>query len=167
MNVKDLIKRTYSIAKQANSLKKEYIENRAKIQEFFDKKGLNEVEVDPDPIMAEANHISKIIVRKSESIKLVYIPEKLKESLDKELYNEIVSKQYSISDINGLIKLIKNAGISFKDFKKCINITESVSKEKIEHLYDVGDITKEDLEGCYTATIVKSIRITERKGGTN
>jgi hypothetical protein len=163
MNVKELIKQTYEDAKQINALKKQYEENRKKIEQFFDDKKIDELSVKYDGSLGN----TQIIVRKIEQARINYFADKLKKKLDKEIFNEISTKQYEITDIKGLMKLLKNAGVSFKDFSKYVSITDVIDKNKIIELYDVGDITGKDLKGCFDATISKSIRITEKKGGTN
>lgn len=154
-------------AKQIQSLKKEIETNKAMIQDFFDKKKMDRIEVEPDKSLGNANNISMITAQKRETIKLEYNSAKLKEKLDKELFNEIITKTYSINNIEGLIELMKDAGISPKEFKKYLVINEVVDKDRIKQLYEVGDITQEMLNGCYTAKLIKSITILERKGGTN
>jgi predicted transcriptional regulator len=66
-----------------------------------------------------------------------------------------------------LSKMLKAAGVDAKEFKKYIGVETSVNSSALQQLYSVGDITKQQLKGCYTAKIVKSIRISERKGGTD
>ena len=167
MNIKDIVVETYSIIKETNRLNEKYKENKEEIQKFFDKKKIDYIEVEPNKEAVD-NGITMVSCRKMEQLRIEYDAAKLKEKIDKELYNEIVSKQYIISDIDGLINLLKKSGISPKDFKNFLNVIETVNKEKIKQLYEVGDITKKQLDGCYTATLIKGIKMTERrKGGTN
>lgn len=137
------------------------------MQDFFEKKHIHEINVEPEKALAMANGINMITARVYENIKLDYFPDKLKEKLDPELFNEVTSKTYTISDFNGLVELLKEHGITPKQFKKYITVTTNVDKERIKQLYDVGDITQKMLNGCYSAKLVKSIRILERKGGSD
>lgn len=94
---------------------------------------------------------------------LVYDTDKLKEQLDKETFNEIVDKTYTINDIEALISLLKNAGVSPQDFKKLITVTEVANKARIQQLFAVGELSFEQLQGCYSATISKSVNISQSK----
>ena len=94
---------------------------------------------------------------------LVYDTDKLKERLDKETYNEVVDKTYTINDIDALISLLKSAGISPSTFKKLITVTEVADKARIQQLFSVGELSFDQIQGCYSATISKSVNITKSK----
>ena len=51
---------------------------------------------------------------------------------------------------DGKVKYLKACGVDAKKFKKYITVTEEVQDEKIDNLYEVGEITKEDITDCYT-----------------
>src|SRR5690606_4966352 len=102
----------------------------------------------------------QLVAKKHERVMIDYYPDKLKESMDPELFNEIVHKTYRISDMRGLIEMLKGYGVSAKEFKKFIQVDESVDKAAIRRLYDTGDIKRQDIKGCYSAKVVKSIKIT-------
>ncbi len=48
-----------------------------------------------------------------------------------------------------LLSILKECGVDAKKFKKYITVTEEVQDEKIDNLYEVGEITKEDIADCY------------------
>lgn len=74
---------------------------------------------------------------------------KLKKKLSAELCAEIIEKEYYISDIHGLIKYLKSCEVDPKKFKKYLIINEKVNQKKMNELSEIGDITAEDIEGCY------------------
>lgn len=162
-NVKQLIRDVYRLGEQIAGLQSILQASKAKIQDYFDKHDIKELEVEPD----EMNGGPSLIAKKSERVTIEYLVDKLKESLSKDIFNEVVLKDYRITDINGLIALLKKAGIKPDEFKQYIDVTTTPNNEALKQLYAVGDITKEDLKGCYNAKIVKSISIKERKGDTN
>ena len=61
----------------------------------------------------------------------------------------LVEKEYYISDMHGLVKYLKSCGVDPKKFKKYLIVTEKVNQKKMDELSDIGDITREDIEGCY------------------
>ena len=89
----------------------------------------------------KVNHI----VRK----KIKWDVAKLKKKLPPELYAELVEKEYYISDMHGLVKYLKSCGVDPKKFKKYLIVTEKVNQKKMDELSEIGDITAEDIEGCY------------------
>lgn len=90
--------------------------------------------------------ICKRITRKSVDFDV----DKLEDKLGKEVCLEFVNKEYIVNDMDGLVKLIKNAGIKASYFKKFIDVTKTVDKGKLDQLSDLGDITEKDIEGCYS-----------------
>lgn len=160
-SLKQLIRDTKSLEEQISTLTQLYDASRRKIQEAFDKDKLTEIEVEPE----DRNSGKTLIAKKTERATINYFADKLKENLDKEVCNEVIDKTYTVNDIVGMIALVKAAGVKPDEFKKFLNITAAVNKEKLKQLYSVGDITKEDIKGCYEATIVKSISIKYKKEG--
>jgi len=161
MNIKELIKKTYNLTLEINALTRDYNKNKEHIQKFFDEKNIKEIEVEPS--IKQSAQFRVIVAQKQERITLDYNVDKLKENLSKEIQNEVIKKDYNINNIEGLIKLLKKSGVSPKEFKQYLDITETPIKAMIKELYNVGDIKKDDLKGCYSAKLTKSIHIKERK----
>lgn len=87
---------------------------------------------------------------------------KLKERLDKEIFNEIVNKEYVINDFQGLVKYLKRCGVDPKKFKTFIDVTETVNTKKLDELGSLGEISEEDIDGCYEVTEKNGfVKITE------
>lgn len=63
---------------------------------------------------------------------------------------DVIDKSYTITDINRLIVYLKSCGVDPKVFKSFINVTKTVDEKKLDKLADLGLISKEQLEGCYT-----------------
>ena len=49
----------------------------------------------------------------------------------------------------GLVEYLKSYGVDPKKFKSFISAEEKVLSEKLEQLEALGEISKEDLAGCY------------------
>lgn len=86
------------------------------------------------------------IVRKT----VVWNVDKLKGKLSPEVFVEVSRKQYTINDMDGLIKYLKSCGVSPKKFKKFIDVETKIDNARINHLSEIGDITPKDIQGCYT-----------------
>lgn len=72
--------------------------------------------------------------------------------LDKELFNEICDKSYTIIDYNGMVKYLKSLGADPKVFKSFIHCEKAINKNKVDQLGNLGDLSMDDLEGCYTVS---------------
>lgn len=77
---------------------------------------------------------------------------KLKQKLDKDVLKQILVKKYVIRDFDGLKKYLKSCGVDPKKFVKFLDVSEEVNQKMIDQLSEVGEITMEDLKGCYTVT---------------
>lgn len=75
--------------------------------------------------------------------------DKLKKKLPVELLAEIIVKEYHIVDMPGLVKYLKSCGVNPNKFKQYISVEEKVNQQAINELSEIGDITAQDIEGCY------------------
>lgn len=155
---KNLILETAELEHQAGMLLLKIDENKKKIQGYFDENNIKKLEI---PVEETNSKEVKVICRKSERCTIKYDAEKLRDRVDKEIYNEVTKKEYKINDIEELIKMLKSAGIKASEFKKLLTTKISVDGQAVKRLYEAGEIDMKQLEGAYTATISKSIKITE------
>lgn len=82
--------------------------------------------------------------------KVVFDAKKLKSSLGKEKFNKVSETQWSCFDIDGLARYVKSLGGEFNVFKSFFNVTQVVDDKAIDKLSEIGEITAEDIEGCYS-----------------
>ncbi len=73
----------------------------------------------------------------------------------------MIDKKYIIINMPSLKGLLKKHNVPVKDFRKTLLIEELVNRENIKRLFDMGEVTKEDLKGCYTAKLTKTIQFRE------
>ena len=87
---------------------------------------------------------------------------KLEKRFEKELLNKFIKKEYKITDWEGLVEYLKSCGVNPKKFLSYVEVTKTVDGKKLDELSELGEITRQDLKGCYTITEnVGYIRITE------
>lgn len=91
----------------------------------------------------------KVKVQEVRTKKVNWFLSKMKQALTKKQYNSVVDKQYMIVDMPGLIEYLKSCGASAKTFKSFISVQETVNEAKLEKAYDLGDIKRKQLDGCY------------------
>lgn len=153
----NLILETLELEEQVGKLLLKIDENKEKIQKYFDENGLKEVTVPADTSR-------RVVCKKSERATIKYDVDKLKEKLDDEMFIEVTKRTYTINNIDEMIKLVKSAGIRAKDFKSLIDAKVTVDGQAVKRLYEAGEITMRTLKGTFTATISKSIKISEEVG---
>lgn len=95
------------------------------------------------------NDGKKLRVTKVRTKKVEWLIDKLKQNISKELFSEIVTKTYTIKDINGLIKYLKSCGVDPKKFKTFIEVKEEVNEQKFDTLYQTGKVKAKEIEDCY------------------
>jgi len=152
MNIKDLIKKAFRAKQMSAEFSLEYDSLRKKIQQHFDTNSAENV------IVADGIRVSK-----RSKIYITYFAEKLREKVSKSTFSKITSRTYYIKDINSLVELLKEAGIKPLQFKKLIDVKIEVKGDAIKQMYEVGDITKEDLDGCYEVKVTNFIDMRQVK----
>lgn len=80
---------------------------------------------------------------------LTWFADRLKASLSKSVFSQVVGKTYKISDFDGLVGYLKKCGVDPKIFKKYIEVEYSVKQDELNRLYEIGELQKKDIEGCF------------------
>ena len=157
-----LISKGFSLKAQIDSLTEEYNKVRNAVYDYLDQNKMTSMEA---PALNDFGSTTGLLkaTKVDRVTSLVYDIPKLKKKLDPELFNEIVDKTYTITDINSLISLLKKAGIKPKEFKKLITVSEKVNNGKIQQAYSVGEISLQDISDAYEVKVSKSLQI--RKTG--
>jgi len=98
----------------------------------------------------EFNGAKSFIVKRIQSTKIEFNPDKLEKVLGKELSQNVIEKHYEIVDMNGLVTYLKECGINPKVFKSFISVRKTVNIKELDKLEELGKITTEQIKGCYT-----------------
>lgn len=89
-------------------------------------------------------------VTKVQKLSVDFDPEKLEKTLAKDIAKSVILKKYEIVDIGGLIAYLKECGVDPKIFKSFLHISKSVDSGELDRLEEIGKISREQVEGCYT-----------------
>ena len=157
----NLILETLELEEQTGKLLLQIDENKKKIQQYFDENGIKQMEV---PVSETSKRKTVVVCKKTERATVKYDVDKLKEKLDDEMFIEVTNRSYQITDIDAMIKLMRDAGVRARDFKALIEAKITPDTQAIKRLYDAGEITMKQLKGTFKATISKSIKISEETG---
>lgn len=76
--------------------------------------------------------------------------EKLEEVLPKDIAKRAILKKYEVIDMQGLIAYLKECDVDPKIFKSFLHITKSIDSDELDRLEELGKISMEQVEGCYT-----------------
>lgn len=89
-------------------------------------------------------------VTRCQKRRIVFDIAKLKRKLGKKKFKAVSTATWSCFDIDGLAKYVKSLGGEFDVFKSFFNVTTEVDESEVNRLSEIGEITAEDIEGCYS-----------------
>lgn len=93
---------------------------------------------------------SELVVTKVQKTTVKWNADKLQKT---GIADEAIRKNISIINWEGFTKYLKSIGGSAKEVKKFLSVEKQVDTKCLEELELLGAVTKEDLEGCYTANV--------------
>ena len=120
-------------------------QRKATMAQYFDKSGERSCSNDECTVYVQ------------ERTNINYDIQALKAALPKDKYDAFVVTEHTIDDWKGFCNLLKKHGISPQEVRPFISIVRKVDQQKLNQMYDHGAITTQELSGCYTATVKKSI----------
>lgn len=171
--IKDSVRRLYEAGQKKKQVEAFYQEVRKKeqllISNFmFSNLGRNENSFDITLDEGEQYYTNHVPLRVTRVRKrsVIWDTEKLRKKLTKEQRKKAVQKSYGINNMEGLTKYLKSCGVNPKKFKTFIEVEETVDEKAVEQMYETGELSREDLDGCYRVEIGEPyMRITELSKG--
>lgn len=131
------------VKKQYEELKEQFETEMLELTEALGKK---RVLFDSDNLV-DGNEL--LSVRKVEKTSIEWDADKLERKLPKSVAKKVIKKKYSIANMLGLIEYLKSCGVDPKVFKKYLNIERTVDVKAVEQLGNVGEISVQQISGCY------------------
>ena len=133
------------VQNQINGLTMLLNQKKATMAKYFDKSGERSASNDECTVYVQ------------ERTNIDYDIEALKQTLPRDQYDSFVVTEHSIDDWKGFCRLLKKHGLTAEEVRPFISIVRKVDQQKLNQMYEHGAITIQDLHGCYTATVKKSI----------
>ena len=133
------------VQNQINGLTMLLNQKKATMAKYFDKSGERSASNDDCTVYVQ------------ERTNIDYDIDALKQALPRDQYDSFVVTEHSIDDWKGFCRLLKKHGLTSQDVRPFISIVRKVDQQKLNQMYEHGAITIQDLHGCYTATVKKSI----------
>lgn len=152
------IKQTNKEDQDKFQIKKKYLEK--KIEKILDKKNKTSYSFClENEVTKERTYFKATSVKPK---KIEWNMETLKQILDKEIFDEVCIKKYTIIDYEGFVEYLKSLKADPKIFKGFIQCEKSMNQNKLDQLSELGEVSVDDLEGCYNVINKESyIRITQ------
>ena len=133
------------VQNQINGLTMLLNQKKATMARYFDKSGERSASNDDCTVYVQ------------ERTNIDYDIDALKQTLPRDQYDSFVVTEHSIDDWKGFCRLLKKHGLTAEEVRPFISIVRKVDQQKLNQMYEHGAITIQDLHGCYTATVKKSI----------
>ena len=133
------------VQNQINGLTMLLNQKKATMAKYFDKSGERSASNDDCTVYVQ------------ERTNIDYDIDALKQTLPRDQYDSFVVTEHSIDDWKGFCRLLKKHGLTAQEVRPFISIVRKVDQQKLNQMYEHGAITIQDLHGCYTATVKKSI----------
>lgn len=96
--------------------------------------------------------------------KIVWDVAKLKKKLDNDVFRDVVKRDRQLIDAAGLAKYVKSLGGKPSKLWSFFSTTDVVDEKAINQAFDIGDLTQEDVAGCFSVEAKsESYRVTARE----
>lgn len=108
--------------------------------------------------------LKSLVMTRVQPASIVWNTEALHGVLNKAQRKQVLRKKYTVTNWVRLMKLLKDAGVDWQDFLKCVNVTEEVNEQALDKLVDLGEVDEEQVKACSEVKLgTPSYRFTEKK----
>lgn len=108
--------------------------------------------------------LKSLVMTRVQPAKVIWDVEGLRGVLSKEQRKQVLRKKHTVTNWGKLFKLLKDAGVDWHEFLKCISITEEVDEKALEKLVDLGEVNEDEVKACSEVKLgTPSYRFTEKK----
>lgn len=135
------LEQKYKYAKEQYELEKQKLS--AKIKTYMFVNGVNSLRVH-DKVTDD-----NISVQSVNPKTIVWNVDKLEKAIGKRECGAFVEKQYSIPDMEGLIKYLQACGVDPVKFKKYIHVEKKVNQTKFNEWSELNEVDANELKDCY------------------
>ena len=147
VSIDETMDQIVSINNQITGLQMLLNHKKATMAKFFEKSGERSVSNDQCSVFLQ------------ERTTIEYDIHAMKEKVEPGIYSQIVEKHYSIKDWPAFVSMCKQHGINPAELRPFVSVESKVNQEKLSKLYEKGVVSLSDLDGCYTATVKKSVAL--------
>ena len=144
-----------TIKESIRQLEEKYKQYRKEVERYFSESDVKELVIDD-------NEEKLLSVKTYDNIQINYDVKKLKAALPYKLYNKCIDRELGV-DKEILLRLMNQGKVDKEVVKQFITKTDTVNKDKLERLYEIGEIEAKKILNTYTTRIIKNIKVTRVK----
>ena len=153
-------KRTFEATQM--SFNEEKLEFKQEMDKYFDMVADDDNKFAID-LRTEVRGIKKVICQKISQVEVKFDINKLKDVLTKKQQKTVIKKHYQVVNWPGLLNLLKESGVEWKEFLKYVDVTESVDEAALDKLFELGEVDAEEIQNCSEARIkTQYYKLTEK-----
>lgn len=146
VKLKQICMDLFKVRQQQQEMKERYGVLQAKLKEYFGTSG------DKSLQYSVGNRSFKVTDVSPQRI--VWDCDKLRERLkqrevDSSVIKKVIESSYAIVDWDGFVSVLKKFGVKPNDVLPFLEVQRKVNQKKIDELSEIGEITKEDIDGCF------------------
>jgi hypothetical protein len=155
MTIKERIAEAYRLQQQINDKSERLTKQKDKIIEKLLEHGKKKFTFASENDVVNGSYTASVTSRTM----VKYDNEKLREVLGDDTFNEITHISVTIDNPYEFLKVMKKCGLSKKQVMKFATLSRVLDKDKLNNLYDVGDITLDKIKSCYTTSTSNSLKL--------
>lgn len=145
INMQQLMDDVVHINNQIKGLQMLLDSKRSTIAKYFQKSGNRRIDGD------------EVVAYQQEKVNIDYDVEMIQATIDKDICLQFIDKSYEVNDWKSFVNFCKSKNIKPAELRRFISVKSKVNQQKLNKLYERGIIELKDLEGCYDATVTKSV----------
>lgn len=108
-----------------------------------------------------------IVVKKVERVSVNFNAKKLRKKLPKKYAEQVITKRYVINDADNFLAYLRECGCDPDILRDFMQPELSVDKKALDRLHDIGEVSMEDIDGCYTVNVAEPYFTVERERNGN
>ena len=153
-------KRTFDATQR--SFNEEKTDFKHEMDKYFDLLADDEGKIMID-LREEIRGIKKVICQRISQVQVSFNVNKLKKVLTKKQQKSVIRKHYKVNNWPGLLNLLKESGVEWKEFLKYVEVSEDVDEAALEKLVELGEVNADKIVDCSKATVkTQYYKLTEK-----
>lgn len=153
-------KRTFEATQR--SFNDEKFEFKQEMDKYFDAVADEDNKFMVD-LRAEVKGVKKVACQRISHVEIKFDVEKLKGVLNKEQRKSVIKKHYQVNNWPGLLNLLKESGVEWKEFLKFVDVSESVDESALERLVELGEVGTDEIIDCSESKVkTQYYKLTEK-----
>lgn len=153
-------KRTFDATQR--SFNEEKLDFKHEMDKYFDILADEDNKITID-LREEVRGIKRVICQRISQVQVTFDTNKLKKVLTKKQQKSVIRKHYKVNNWPGLLNLLKESGVEWKEFLKYVDVSEDVDEAALEKLVELGEVKAENIVDCSNATVkTQYYKLTEK-----